>query len=53
MAYLHIPKGLGEVFVDAVSGGQNVAVVDEGPAAVPFRLGCVCVEEREKVHVVK
>lgn len=53
VAYLHIPEALGEVSVDAMGGGQDVAVVDEGPAAVPLRVGCVCVEEGGKVHEVK
>lgn len=48
LAYLHIPEALGEVSVDAVGGGQDVAVVDECPAAVPLRFGCVCVEGGER-----
>lgn len=48
MAYLHLSEAIGEVSVDAVGSGQDVAVVDEGPATVPLRVGCVCVEEGGK-----
>lgn len=46
MAYLHLSEAIGEVSVDAVGSGQDVAVVDEGPATVPLRVGCVLVAKQ-------